>query len=116
MPNAIKEITTYPFLASEERAASIRSNYKRVAVDMSPADVKAILGDPDEIRPLYEPIIKNGKVIGYTYWYVIRRLVANGSVNDKKEALVRVSFNLSDRASRIDAWGLDGPSQRSGSD
>lgn len=106
MPIGTKEITTYPFLASEKRAATIRNNYKRVLVGMSPANVKAILGDPDEIRPLYEPVIKNGKVIGYTYWYVIRRLVANGSVNDKKEVLVRISLDLDDRVSRVDAWGL----------
>ena len=107
MPFATKEITSYPFLASKERSASIRGNYRRVAVSMSSSDVRVIVGDPDEILPLYEPVIKSGKLIGYTYWYVIRRLVANGSVSEKKEALVRISFNLDDRVSRVDGWGLD---------
>lgn len=107
MSIATKTISIYPFLASEERTAVIRSGYKRIVTDMSPTDVKAILGEPDEVRPMYEPVIKNGKLIGYTYWYVIRRLVRDGSVNEKKESLVRVSFNLDDRVSRVDGWGID---------
>lgn len=102
-----KEIKTYPYVASVERADTIRGGYKKVVTNMSRADVKAILGEPDEILPLYEPIIINGTIIGYTYWYVIRRLSRTGSVNDKKESIVRINFNLDDRVSRVDSWGLD---------
>jgi hypothetical protein len=101
-----REITTYPFQASQQRAATIRNGYRRITTGMSARDVKAILGDPDEVRALYEPVIRDGKLIGYTYWYVIRRLVRDGSVNEKKESLVRVSFELDDRVSRVDEWGI----------
>lgn len=104
---AEKEITTYPFAASAARATVIRENYPRVAAGMSPADVTAVLGEPDEVRPLYGPTVKAGKKIGYTYWYVIRRAVRHGSVNERQEALVRVSFGLDTRVIAVDHWGID---------
>jgi hypothetical protein len=103
---ATKEITSYPFFANPERASTIQTAYVRVVTLMTPAEVKAILGEPDEIRPLYEPAIKNPKVIGHTYWYVIRRRARDGSANEKDESLVRVSFDLADRVSHIDHWGF----------
>jgi hypothetical protein len=99
-------ISTYPFFASDERAKAIRDNYQRVAVGMALEEVAAIIGAPDEIRTLYEPKMKRAKVIGYTHWYLIRRLVKSGSVNDQQEALVRVSYGLDDRVMRVDAWGF----------
>lgn len=102
-----KEIKTYPYVATEVRANTIRNGYKRVVISMSREEVKAILGEPDEIFPLHEPVIKSGVIIGYSYWYVIRRLIQTGSVNDKKESIVRINFNLDDRVSRVDSWGLD---------
>jgi hypothetical protein len=100
------EITTYPFFASAEREVVIRQNYRRVMVGMSPADVAAILGKPDEIRAVYQPRIWRPEVTGYSHWYVVRRLTVNGSVNDKREALVRIIFGLDDRVTDVDAWGL----------
>lgn len=102
----MKEINNYPFVATSVRAAKIRNRYQEIKAGMSPAEVLALLDEPDEIRPLYEPRVKNGKIIGYTYWYVIQRLAKNGSVNEKQELLVRVSFSLNDRVSKVDAWGL----------
>ena len=99
-------ITTYPYFASEQRANTIRDNYQRITAGMSPQEVAAIMGAPDEIRILYEPKIKRAKVIGYTQWYVIRRLTNSGSFNDKQEALVRLEYGLDDRVMRIDAWGF----------
>ena len=99
-------ITTYPYFASEERAKAICDNYQRVFAGMSPQEVAAIMGTPDEIRTLYEPKIKRAKVIGYTHWYLIRQLVARGSQNDRQEALVRVSYGLDDRVMRVDSWGF----------
>jgi hypothetical protein len=106
LPIATREISTCPFFASPERAAAIREGFGRVVPGMSPAQVASILGAPDEIREAYEPKIKNAKLIGYTQWYVIRRLVRDGSVNDKQEALVRVLFGLDDRVVKVDTWGL----------
>jgi hypothetical protein len=101
-----REIGHYPFIANSERAATIRNGYKRITVGMTPAEVAAVLGESDEIRSLYEPKIKDGNVAGYTHWYIIRRLVKSGSADKKQESLVRVSFNLNDRVTKIDAWGL----------
>ena len=101
-----RHITTHPFVAPPERAAAIRSNHTKVTVGMTPGEVAAVLGEPDEIRPLYEPIIKNPTLIGYTQSYVIRRLVENGSVNERQESIVRVSFDNNDRVTRVSSWGL----------
>jgi outer membrane protein assembly factor BamE (lipoprotein component of BamABCDE complex) len=101
-----KEITAYPFAASPERAAAIQEKYNRVRVSMFPADVKAILGEPDEVRPLYETTTRNAKQIGYTYWYIVRRVTPSGSVNEKQEILVRISFDLNGRVTHVDHWGF----------
>ncbi len=101
-----REIEEYPFNASSNRAASIKEGYNRISIGMTPKQVNEILGKPDEIRYLYEPRIKTGKRIGYTHWFVIRRLVKNGSVNDRDESLVRVSYNFEDQVIAIDSWGI----------
>lgn len=101
-----KEIAKYPSVATQVHAAKIRSGFPAIAVGMAPADVVAILGEPDELHPLYEPSAKNGKIIGYTYWYVVQRIARQGSAIEKQESVVRVSFALDDRVSKIDAWGL----------
>jgi hypothetical protein len=106
LPTATKEITTYPFFASPERANAIRTTFRRIVAGMSPSEVVSVLGEPDEVRTTYEPKIKNPKLVGYTYWYVIRRLRRDGSFNEKQESLVRVFFGLDDRVAKVDAWGL----------
>src|SRR5262245_8335532 len=73
---APKQITTYPFIAAPERAATITNNFSRITPGMTPKEVTAILGEPDEVRSLHDPRIKtekNNPVIGHTYWYVLRR-------------------------------------------
>jgi hypothetical protein len=72
---------------------------------MSPPEVVSILGEPDEIRPLLRGI-KAGKPIGFSYWYVLRRMRATGSQIEKDESLVRVLFDLDSRVTRVDAWGF----------
>ena len=104
-PIVPREITSYPFVATPEHAAAIRSAYRDVRTGMSPSEVVSILGEPDEIRPLLRGI-KTGKPIGFSYWYVLRRMRATGSQIEKDESLVRVLFDLESRVNRIDAWGL----------
>lgn len=103
----MKEIATYPHIANSEQTAKIKNGYRQVANGMLLSEVVAILGEPDEIRPLYEPNIKSGKLIGYTHWYVIRRLEKSGSFDKKGESVVRVSYDLVNRVTTIDHWGLD---------
>lgn len=102
-----REIRKYPFSASAERTTTIRNRYQRVIVGMRPTEVIAILGEPDEIRRLYSASSGTKKHIGYTYWFVIQRAVENGSVNERQEVLVRVSFDLIGLVMNVDHWGFD---------
>jgi hypothetical protein len=101
-----KEIQTYPHVASAEQAARIKKGYQQITAGMSPAEVITILGQPDEIRPLYESKIPNVNLIGYTHWYVLRRLADNGSANDQDASLVRISYDLNNRVMAVDQWGM----------
>jgi hypothetical protein len=102
-----KQITTYPLVAARARAVEIVSGLPRVKVGMLLSEVRAILGEPDEVHNLYEPRIHSPKTIGCTRWYIVRRLVRSGSVNEKNEALVRVSFDSDGRVSHVDHWGIE---------
>lgn len=100
-------IATYPHIAGPERSAAIRAGYVRIQPGMSSAEVRGILGEPDEIRPLYAPMAKHPKVIGQTCWYVLQRLAEHGSQSERQESAVRVSFDLQGVVTGIDAWGLE---------
>jgi hypothetical protein len=97
----------YPYIAPLEKANYIKENYKKISIGQSISKVETILGKPDEISPLYEPIIKNGKIIGKSYWYFIQKLKENGSVNERQEKLVRITFNLNGKVISVDAWGFE---------
>ena len=96
----------YPYIATNERADFIKQQYKKIKNGDSEEKVIEILKQPDEVRDLYEPIIKKGKVAGKTYWYIIQRISKSGSVNEKQEKLVRISFDLKGMVTRIDYWGF----------
>ena len=102
-----KSIKTYPYYASKPRAAQIKGKYKKIEKGMTTKQVTQLLGQPDEIRPLYEPKIKNPRQIGYTHWYLIQRKTDKGSQNDKDEKLVRVSYGLDWIVMSVDHWGFD---------
>ena len=96
----------YPYYASPERKQAILGSYQKIQVGMDVNDVKKILGEPDEILPLYDPRdIKVGRKIGTTYWYLIQRVKGSGSsVIDRDEKLVRVSFDLNEKVTHVDRW------------
>jgi len=102
-----KLITTYPYYASEKRSVQIKNKYKQIKQGMTSKQVIQLLGDPDEIRPLYEPKIWGPKQIGYSYWYLIQRKTDKGSQNDRDEKLVRVSYDLDWDVMFVDHWGFD---------
>ncbi len=106
-PFAPRQIATYPFHASAERAAQIRTRHKDVRPGMELAEVRALLGEPDEVRPAHDPNLRRARLIGHTYWYVVRRLVEHGSEAEMREALVRVRFNLEAKVESVVSWGLD---------
>src|SRR5687767_14750339 len=62
---------TYPYRASPERERQIRAGFPRVAPGSSMTDVTDVLGEPDEVRPLYEPVMFRPRRIGTTYWYFL---------------------------------------------
>lgn len=107
MNDETREIVKYPHVASPERAVAIRAGYAKIVPGMPSAKVREILGEPDEIRPLYERTTKRPKTIGQTYWYVLRRRVAHGSDNERQESVVRVSLDADGVVMSVDAWGLD---------
>jgi hypothetical protein len=103
-----KEIAAYPFVASAERASLIRTRYKDLRPAMEVAEVRSILGEPDEIRPWHDPNMRSTKIAGHTYWYVLRRLVPDGSDSERQEALVRIRFGLDGKVASIVQWGVTG--------
>lgn len=94
----------YPYHATPERRLAIVEGYKKIVLGMNTEEVEAIIGKPDEIRSLYEPMIKAPEQIGFTYWYIIQRIKESGSVSEKDEKLVRVSFDLDGTVIRVDRW------------
>ena len=97
------------YVASIFRQLEIRENYKKIKIGISPGEVHEILGKPDEIQDIYEPKIKNPKVIGKSFWYILERryIGPTNAQKDKIERLVRISFDLNDKVLRVDHWGLD---------
>jgi hypothetical protein len=102
----INKNITYPFKASEERVKVIESEYKRITPGVSATEVIKLLGKPDETHPLFEPKIKNPNQIGFTHWYLIQRLKEVGSMNEKQEKLVRISYDLNWNVTAVDHWGF----------
>lgn len=99
-------IVKYPYYASPERSLLITTNYTEIKTGDSIDKVLKKLPSPDEVHDLYEPKVFRPNIIGKTYWYIIQRKAESGSVNEKDEKLVRVSFNLQEIVTKIDHWGF----------
>ena len=71
---------------------------------MTAAATVPILGEPDEILPLYEPKVLGPKQIGTTRWYYVRI----DSPQDRTTAqLMRLSVDHENLITAIDHWGID---------
>ena len=102
---------SYPYKASPQRASEILDGAARVARGMKPAQVKAILGEPDELMNLFRRSDIEQKPVGYTYWYMIRRKGApQAEWKDPEQKLVRICSDLNDKVTSVDYWGIDRPS------
>ena len=97
---------SYHYVASERRKAQIVNNYGEVRRGMTVSQVRGLLGEPDEVRPLYEPRIYRPRQTGFTHWYLIRRRVVKGAVQKRDEQLLRVSYDLEWRVTVVDRWGF----------
>ncbi len=102
----LEKTMVYPYIASKQRTSQIKENFRKIQIGMNEGEVRSILGEPDEILPLYEPIKMNPGQIGTTYWYLIQRMSDRGSVAGKDEKLVRISFNLNEKVTGVDHWGF----------
>ena len=71
---------TYPYIAPAERAKQIRAGRSALVVGSSTEAVKKAIGEPDEVRDLFDKI-KSAKPIGYTWWYIVERRAASGSAS-----------------------------------
>lgn len=93
----------YPYYASKERQERINNGYLLVREGMGVKDVEYLIGTPDEINDVFD---KNNwdKKIGFSYVYLLERIVPQGSVNEKKEKLVRVMFDVDNKVIRVDKW------------
>lgn len=100
----------YPYVASLERQAQILSGMGRIKAGMSPSEVEAIMGKADIVLDLYNRSMFDPKPTGYTFWYIIQRNTDTGSAVERDEKLVRVTFDLMDRVTNVDFWGIDQPS------
>ena len=96
----------YPYYANEERSWLIKNGYTKILIGDSEKTVLEKLPDPDKILELFEPKVYASKIIGKTYWYIIQRIAVSGSVNEKNEKLVRVSFSLQGKVTNVDHWGF----------
>ena len=62
------------------------------------------LPNPDEVKDLYEPKMYKPRIIGKTYWYIIQRTAGTGSLNERNEKLVRITFDLNGVVIKLDHW------------
>ena len=110
-----KKPISYPYHASPRRESQIGSGAPRVTPGMKPEQVKASLGEPDEIMDLFRRSDIEHNPVGYTYWYMIQREASPRSEpTDANQKLVRVCFDLDDNVTSVDYWGIDKPSDNKG--
>ncbi len=99
----------YPYYAPQERRDTVENGCSELRTGMYAAEVKGILGEPDEINDTLRPediLNKNAEPVGYSYVYLIQRLCENGSTAEKDEILLRLHFDLEDKLVRTDRVGF----------
>ncbi|NMH87979.1 hypothetical protein [Flavivirga algicola] len=93
-----QENINYPYSASEKRKAIILNNMNKLEKGMTKNEVIKLITYPDEVNLTYE--FKNAKpesVIGFSLVYLLRRNAKSGSTIEKKEQLLRVHFDNSEK-------------------
>jgi hypothetical protein len=89
------------------RKAELLQAAEEVKPGMTLGEVEQLTGKPDEVRPFFEPVMKNPKQLGTTHWYIIEGRTEE-LANSKA---VRVSFDIEDRVTSVERLGVDdGPS------
>jgi hypothetical protein len=93
---------TYPYVATAERERQIVTEFEKIELKATVAQVTEKLGQPDIILPLYQPPVYRPKRIGFTYWYYVEKS-SEQSIDGKG---VRIAFDLDERVIGIDHWGF----------
>lgn len=101
--NKSKTIIKYPYYVSQEREDRISKGYSLIDEGMNIEEVEKLVGVPDEVNDIFDKNNWNKK-IGFSYVYLLQRIVPEGSVSEKKEKLVRVMFDLNGRVIKVDKW------------
>lgn len=94
----------FPYEATAERKSQIINALSEIKTGMTISRVQNLAGNPDDILPLFEPMIKNGNQIGKTYWYYIQIEKPGDNTN---ASLMRISTDLDGIVSHVDHWGFD---------
>lgn len=97
---------TYPYAAPAERQRLIRTRSAAIKPGMSSKEVIAILKNPDETTPLYEPKVKKPLTIGTTMWYIVSQRTEHGSQNEIQQVALAVRLDLKGNVSRVDRINL----------
>jgi len=95
----------YPHTAEPARRSLILENWSKIAEGMTSAELRELMGSPDEIQPLYEPVVKNPMRIGTTYFYVVARPEPNAPLGACQEVLVRM--NMDELVTEVVLIGID---------
>lgn len=96
----------YPYEAPPERQKLIRTQWAAIQLGMSSKDVMAILENPDETTPLYEPKVKNPRRIGSTMWYIVSQQKEHGSQNEVQKVALAIRLDLKGNVSRVERFNL----------
>jgi hypothetical protein len=101
---------SYPYKAPAAREAQILDGAPKVSQGMAAAQVKVFLGEPDDVMDLFRRSDVEHKPVGFTYWYIIQRNTAPlDEAIDENQMLVRVCFDLDNKVTSVDYWGLKKP-------
>ena len=90
--------------SQKNRWNQVLAHYTAIDVGMGQQEVRDILGNPDQINPLYEPKIYKPRRIGTT-WFYMKDPKQGGDLAD---VVIAVRFDNSEKVARIDCWGLEG--------
>jgi hypothetical protein len=89
---------------SPARESEILQTAGEIKPGMTAAEVEQLMGKPDGVRPLYEPVMKNPKQVGTTHWYILE-----GNTEELATSkAVRVALDLEDRVTSVERLRTDG--------
>ena len=101
---------SYPYKAPAARETQIVDGAPKISQGMASAQVKVLLGEPGDVMDLFRRSDVEHKPVGYTYWYIIQRKAApRDEAVDETQKLVRVCFDLDNKVTSVDYWGLKKP-------